>query len=103
MRILAWFLLVLSIGIISSVSGMAAESDWDSGPIETISGDQIYINGRRGRHVFEALGSCSWCEQGLDVLIRFQGFARAIITPKDETLRRRALRVLVIKDGREEE
>ena len=102
MRILAWFALSLTIACCSSLQSIAAESDWDSGPIEIISEDRIYVNGRRGRHVFETLGSCLWCEQGLDVLIRFRGFARAIITPNNQPERNRSLRVLVIKDGREE-
>lgn len=102
MRTITGLLLALSIVIISPLQTGAAEADWDSGPIETISGDYIYVNGQRGRHVLEMLEDCPWCQEGLVVLVRFQPPVRATIRPFEESSRGRILRALVIKDGRED-
>ncbi len=75
---------------------------YDVGTIEDISEGNIYVRGNYGLHVLETLGSCLWCEVGTEVIINFDGFTRAKLSPYGESARGRPVRVFVIKDGREQ-
>jgi hypothetical protein len=52
--------------------------------------------------VLETVGSCLWCEVGFEVLISFEGFTRAKLSPYSEAIRGRPVRVFVVRDGRDE-
>lgn len=80
----------------------ARRVDYDSGPIEAMSEGLIYVRGNTGVHIFEPVGACVWCELGLEVLVTFLGFTRATLKPFSKSVRGRPLRVLVVRDGRDE-
>jgi hypothetical protein len=103
MRMLLHLVLVLTLVVGWSCHVHAAEANWDSGPIETISGDYLYINGQKGRHVLELIGDCLWCTEGLNVLVRFQPYLRATVRPFHDNVRGRKMRALVVRDGRRED
>ena len=46
-------------------------TEYDAGIIERIADDRIYVKGEFGDHVFEIIGICSWCEEGLEVSYDF--------------------------------
>jgi hypothetical protein len=79
----------------------AVSVEYDSGLIERVVDDRIYVKGGLGDHVFEPVGICSWCEEGVEVSIAFQGYTRATLQPKSQSFRGRPLQVLIIRDGRE--
>jgi hypothetical protein len=81
----------------------AAEVDYEQGTIELLSDGAIYVRGPRGMHVLEPLGDCTWCEVELEVMIRFRGFTRATLSPYLTPGRVKPLKVLVIRDGRDEQ
>ncbi|MGO9568570.1 MAG: hypothetical protein ACLP5H_13610 [Desulfomonilaceae bacterium] len=99
----------LSVGIIAAACLFILVCDkpargqkYDVGIIEQISEGNIYVRGNYGLHVLETLGSCLWCEVGLEVIVSFEGFTRAKLSPYSESIRGRPVRVFVVKDGREE-
>jgi hypothetical protein len=99
-----------AVGIMAAVclfilvcDGQVRAQKYDVGVIEEMSEGNIYVRGNHGRHVLEALGSCLWCQVGLDVLVNFEGFTRAKLSPYSESVRGRPVRVFVVKDGREDE
>ena len=75
--------------------------DYDGGVIQSIVDDRIYVKGQLGDHIFEPIGVCSWCEEGIEVSIAFQGYTRATLQPKSLPFPVRPLPVLIIRDGRE--
>jgi len=96
---------VATVAFIAASQGpiFALSRDYDSGLIEDISENYIYVRGNRGLHVFEPLGYCSWCEVGLEVEVRFEGPVRATIKPYEETIGGRPVKALIIRDGREDQ
>jgi hypothetical protein len=99
----------LTVGIVAAVCiftlinvEQVRAQKYDVGVIESMSEGSIYVRGNHGHHVLETLGSCLWCEVGVDVIINFEGFTRAKLSPYSETVRGRTIRVFVVKDGREE-
>ncbi len=79
----------------------ALRIEYDGGLIERIGEDRIYVKGEMGDHIFEPIGVCSWCEEGIEVSIVFQGYTRATLQPKSQSFRGKPLPVLIIRDGRE--
>ena len=75
---------------------------YDVGVIEEMSEGNIYVRGNHGLHVLETVGSCLWCEVGFEVLVSFEGFTRAKLSPYSESIRGRPVRVFVVRDGRDE-
>lgn len=75
---------------------------YDVGVIEEMSEGNIYVRGNHGLHVLETVGSCLWCEVGFEVIVSFEGFTRAKLSPYSESIRGRPVRVFVVRDGREE-
>jgi hypothetical protein len=75
--------------------------EYEGGMIERIVDDRIYVKGEMGDHIFEIIGVCSWCEEGLEVSIAFKGYTRATLQPKSPSFQGRPLQVLIIRDGRE--
>jgi len=76
--------------------------DHDIGVIESMSEGSIYVKGNYGLHQLEILGTCLWCEVGLDVLVTFQGFTRATLAPYPRAPLGKPVKAFIIKDGREE-
>lgn len=103
MRLLFSLLLIASLTVGWTLQAQAAEANWDAGPIDAINDDYLYIEGGKGRHVLQMIGDCSWCTLGLQVLIRFQPFRRATVTPYPGTERGHKVRTLVVRDGRYDE
>src|SRR3990172_5850604 len=100
----------LALGIMTAVCVFILVCDepvraqkYDVGVIESMSESNIYVRGNHGHHVLETLGSCLWCEVGVEVLVSFEGFTRAKLSPYSETVRGRSVRVFVVKDGRGED
>ncbi len=100
----------LALGIMAAVcllvlicNGTVRAQKYDVGVIEDMSEGNIYVRGSHGLHVLETLGSCLWCRVGLDVLVSFEGFTRAKLSPYSESVRGRPVRVFVLRDGREED
>ncbi len=83
----------------NSLSALGTE--YDGGIIERIADDRIYVKGELGDHIFEIIGICSWCEEGLEVSIAFKGYTRATLQPKSPSFQGRPSQVLIIRDGRE--
>ena len=77
--------------------------DYDVGAIVDMTEGNIYVKGNRGTHVLETFEPCLWCEVGLEVLVRFEGFTRATIAPYSKSVFGGPVRVFVIKDGRDED
>jgi|WetSurMetagenome_2_1015567.scaffolds.fasta_scaffold311430_1 hypothetical protein len=79
----------------------AAKVELDDGTIESISEGRILIHGTRGDHILECTRECTWCDEGLEVQVKFVGYGRATIKPRK--LVARPVPALVVRDGREEE
>jgi hypothetical protein len=75
---------------------------YDVGVIESMNEGYIYVRGNYGTHQLELLGTCLWCEVGLEVLVTFQGFTRATLAPYSRTPLGKPVKAFIIKDGREE-
>ncbi len=101
MRIVSVTLLCVLPVFLAHYPAGALRVEYDGGPIKTIVDDKIYVQGSLGSHVFEPIGVCSWCEEGVEVLITFSGYTRATLQPKSESFHGRPVPVLIIKDGRE--
>ena len=99
-HLVATFFCLFFITIVSN-SSSALGTEYDGGIIERIVDDRIYVKGEMGEHIFEILGVCSWCEEGLEVSIAFKGYTRATLQPKSPGFQGRPLQVLIIRDGRE--
>lgn len=81
-------------------------ADYDSGSIDLIVEDTLYIEGTKGVYVVELLGLCTWCEEGLEVLVQFLGATRASIKPYREPgdfSSFKPVKALIIRDGRYEQ
>ncbi|MBI4963103.1 MAG: hypothetical protein HY913_07500 [Desulfomonile tiedjei] len=74
----------------------------DVGVIESMSEGDIYVRGNYGLHQLELLGTCLWCEVGLEVLVTFRGFTRATLRPSVKTPLAKPVGAFIIKDGREQ-
>jgi hypothetical protein len=101
MRVAAAALLCFCFILITPDRLRALRVEYDGGTIQSIVEDRIYVKGETGDHVFEPIGFCSWCEEGLEVSITFRGYTRATLQPKSQAFRGRPLPVLIIRDGRE--
>jgi len=75
---------------------------YDIGVIESMSEGSIYVKGNYGMHQLEILGTCLWCEVGLDVLVTFRGFTRATLATYPRAPLGKPVKAFIIKDGREE-
>ena len=101
MRVAAFALVCFFSILITPNHLWALRVEYDVGIIENIVDDKIYVKGDRGDHIFEPVGTCSWCEESVEVSIAFQGYTRATLQPKSQSFRGRPLPVLIIRDGRE--
>lgn len=101
MRVAALALICFCFVLITPDHLRALRVEYDGGPIQSIVDDKIYVKGELGNHIFEPIGTCSWCEEGLEVSIAFEGYTRATLQPKSQSFRGRPLQVLIIRDGRE--
>ncbi len=80
----------------------AGKADRDEGIIEIVSDNTVEIQGLRGVHVLELVDECAWCEGGIEVIVTFKGYGRALLRPGTRSaLMRRPVKALVIKDGRD--
>ncbi len=77
-------------------------TQYDSGVIEEIYGDRVYVRSDLGSHIFEMISSCSWCERGITVSITFESFTRATMSPVPNTLETAPIQLFIIRDGRED-
>jgi hypothetical protein len=89
--------------LLHTAASSAARVEVDHGTIESISDGRILIQGTRGNHVLEMIRDCTWCEERMHVTVKFIGYGRATIRPKNQDFTARPLPVIVVKDGREEE
>lgn len=81
-------------------------TEFDSGPIESVSNNVVLVRGNKGLYELELIGPCLWCEEGLEVLITFSGILRATLTPhvkSPDSFSPRPVHVLITRDGRYEE
>ncbi len=76
-------------------------TDYDSGPIVSISEGMIHVKGNKGDHIIEPIGVCSWCEADLEVLITFKGFSRGALRPYVGGSATREIKAFIVRDGRE--
>jgi hypothetical protein len=99
-----FLLTILALFLVSNSAAVAAGRwDRDEGTIDSVSDGAIEIHGVRGIHILEMLQDCTWCEAGIEVIVTFKGFGRADLSPSLRSpLVRRPVKVLVIKDGRDE-
>ena len=84
---------------------LSQAADYDSGPINLIVDDTVYIDGNNGVYAVELLGMCTWCEEGIEVLIKFLGFTKATIQPyraPDDAAIFKPVRCLLVRDARYE-
>ncbi|MBI5248237.1 MAG: hypothetical protein HY912_01970 [Desulfomonile tiedjei] len=80
-------------------------AEYDSGLINHIIDDTVYVDGNNGMYVVELLGMCTWCEEGMEVLIKLPGFMKATIEPyrqPGDVSRFKPVRALIIRDARYE-
>lgn len=77
-------------------------SDVDTGVIASMYEDAVYMQGQKGQHVFQLMGICTWCEEGADIVAVFEGLTHATIAPYPNYFNKPPVRVLVVKDGRDE-
>jgi hypothetical protein len=102
MRMVLALLAAATLVLCCSNEGAAQTVDRDRGSIESIMGDRIIVNGLRGRHELEAIGVCSWCEADLEVVITFLSSLRGTLEPDSPSREARPVKVLIIRDGRED-
>lgn len=74
----------------------------DIGVIASMSEGNIYVRGNYGLHELEMLGTCLWCEVGIEVMVTFAGFTRATLSRYPKSALGKPVKVFIIKDGREE-
>jgi hypothetical protein len=101
LRVPAFVILCFCFILIAPYYSWGLSFDYDGGVIQRIVDDRIYVKGELGNHVFEPIGVCSWCEEGVEVSIAFKGYTRATLQPKSLPFPVRPLPVLIVRDGRE--
>lgn len=75
----------------------------DNGFIVSMEDFNITIQGELGRHEFEILGPCTWCELGEEVHVTFLSVSRATMTNVTSPSPKPPVNLLIIRDGREED
>ena len=95
--------LAISLLFLSQSSPLAWRVEAIAGTIQEISEQAVYVEGDRGINVFELRGVCSWCEDGLDVIVVFQSPTMATMRPEPNPLNNKPVRMFIVRDGREEE
>jgi hypothetical protein len=75
---------------------------YDIGVIESMSEGNIYVRGNHGLHELEILGTCLWCEVGIEVMVTFEGFTRATLSQYPKSATGKPVKTFIIKDGRDE-
>jgi hypothetical protein len=75
----------------------------DNGFIVSMDDFNITIQGELGRHEFEILGPCTWCELGEEVQVNFLSVSRASMTPGSSPYPKPPVNLIIIRDGREED
>ena len=95
--------LAISLLFLSQSSPLAWRVEAIVGIIQEISEQAVYVQGDRGINVFELRGVCSWCEDGLDVIVVFQSPTMATMRPEPNPLNNKPVRMFIVRDGREEE
>lgn len=98
--VLVW--VVFAVVVLPHTQSHAWKVQYDSGPIEAMEGDRLYVKGSRGVHILETIGVCHWCEVGLTVLVTFTSLTRATVKPVVNSMGRRPVSAFIIRDGREE-
>ena len=98
--VLVW--LVFAAAVFAQTQSHAWQIDYDSGAIEAMDGDRVYVNGNRGPHLLETIGVCHWCKVGLTVVVTFKSLSRATIKPYVNSMGRRPVPAFIIRDGRSE-
>jgi hypothetical protein len=86
----------------SEIFAQTFGTQYDSGVIEEIYGDRVYVKSNLGSHIFEIISPCSWCETGITVGITFESFSRATMSPVPNTLETAPIQMFIIRDGRED-
>ncbi len=79
----------------------AGRTGRDEGTIDSMSESVVAVKGVRGVHILEFLGECSWCEEGMEVIVTFGSYGRASLSPRERSGLIRPVKAMVIKDGRE--
>ncbi len=95
--------LTISLLFLSQSSPLAWRVESIGGTIQEISEQAVYVLGDRGINVFELIGVCSWCEDGLDVVVVFQSPTMATMRPEPNLMKNKPVRMFIVRDGREEE
>jgi len=89
--------------IAAAQSSIVKAAGYDYGPITLIVDDTIYVDGTEGVYALELLGICSWCEEGMEVLINFLDAVTATVRPyngKSAVSAFKPVRTIIIRDGR---
>jgi hypothetical protein len=73
----------------------------DTGIIQEIIGDRIYVQGKLGAYIFEMINTCSWCERQADVAVVFESFSRASMHPYPNPLDMGSVQLFIVKDARD--
>ena len=73
----------------------------DTGIIQEIIGDRIYVQGKLGAYIFEMINTCSWCERLADVAVVFENFSRASMHPYPNPLDMASVQLFIVKDARD--
>jgi hypothetical protein len=74
----------------------------DNGFIVSLEDFNVTIQGDLGLHVFELVGPCTWCEEGVGVQITFLSVSRARMRDIESPSPKAPVNLLIIRDGREE-
>jgi hypothetical protein len=100
------FAVIVVLTVLLCLGQFSYGTEFDSGPIESVSSNVVLVRGNNGLYELELIGPCLWCEEGLEVLITFSGIVRATLAPlikSPDSFKPRPVQVLLIRDGRYEE
>ena len=98
---------ILCCGLLCALvlEGLVVAQDYiprtDTGIIQEIIGDRIYVQGKLGGYIFDMINTCSWCERHADVAVVFESFSRASMHPYPNPLNMASVQLFIVKDARD--
>lgn len=90
-----------SVAMLCSSIAAAPFARSDRGVIEALYEHEIQVQGEEGLHILEPMQDCSWCVEGMDVVLTFLKYGRATLSPEAPSRDAKPVKVWVLRDGRD--
>jgi len=97
-------LIVILAALFLAVESNAKSYYQDICYIENMTETSILLRGEKGLYELMPMEVCLWCQEGMEVLLKFKGIMRATLEPGDPLseplpLGKKIIGVFVIKEG----